>query len=107
MTRRSKRNRWSLRMLAAVSLLFFCAGKLKAQSIHVDATPSHAVNTIRPREALGAGIDRLPYGAADKLFADDNIRNSTPKRGIGTRRVLGVILRARDTSPAARRRVQR
>jgi hypothetical protein len=55
-------------------LLLFCAGGLKAQSIRVDATPSHAVNTIRPTEALGAGIDRLPYGAADKLFVDDTVK---------------------------------
>jgi hypothetical protein len=60
-------------MLPAM-LLLFCAGGLKAQSIRVDATPSHAVNTIRPTEALGAGIDRLPYGAADKLFVDDTVK---------------------------------
>jgi hypothetical protein len=39
-----------------------------AQSIVVDS--SQVSNTIRPSEALGAGIDRLPYGAADKLFVD-------------------------------------
>jgi hypothetical protein len=47
---------------------------LRAQNVHVDATPSHARNTIKPTEALGAGIDRLPYGAADKLFVDDTIK---------------------------------
>ena len=47
---------------------------LRAQSIHVDATPGHATNTIKPTEALGAGIDRLPYGAADKLFVEDTIK---------------------------------
>jgi F5/8 type C domain len=45
-----------------------------AQTIHVDATPSHSTNTIRPTEALGAGIDRLPYGAADKLYVPDTIK---------------------------------
>jgi hypothetical protein len=44
-----------------------------AQSIHVDATPSHSTNTIRPTEALGAGIDRLAYGAADKLYVEPTI----------------------------------
>ena len=39
-----------------------------AETIHVDADPAHSTNTIRPTEALGAGVDRLPYGAADKLF---------------------------------------
>src|SRR5260370_42215502 len=47
---------------------------VRSQNIRVDATPSHATNTIKPTEALGAGIDRLPYGAADKLFVDDTIK---------------------------------
>jgi len=46
----------------------------RSQTIHVDATPAHSTNTIRPTEALGAGIDRLPYGAADKLYVDDTIK---------------------------------
>jgi hypothetical protein len=47
---------------------------LRAQNIHVDITPSHSTNTIKPTEALGAGIDRLPYGAADKMFVEDTIK---------------------------------
>ena len=43
------------------------------QTIRVDAAPEHATNRIRPSEALGAGVDRLPYGAADKLFNPDTI----------------------------------
>jgi hypothetical protein len=74
MSRPSTRNGLSLCMLPATLLFFFGTGELRAQSIRVDATPSHAVNTIRPTEALGAGIDRLPYGAADKLFVDDTIK---------------------------------
>jgi hypothetical protein len=42
-----------------------------AQAIHVDT--SHPSNSIRPSEALGAGIDRLGYGAADKLYVPDTI----------------------------------
>ena len=49
------------------------AGSAQAQHIVVDATPSHVTNTIRPTEALGAGIDRIPYGAADKLFVDSTV----------------------------------
>ena len=45
-----------------------------AQTIRVDAALSHSTNTIRPTEALGAGIDRLPYGAADKLYVEDTIK---------------------------------
>jgi F5/8 type C domain-containing protein len=47
---------------------------LHGQTIRVDATPSHATNTIVPTKALGAGIDRLGYGAADKLFTDGTIQ---------------------------------
>jgi hypothetical protein len=45
-----------------------------AQTIRVDITPSHSTNTIRPDQALGAGIDRLPYGAADKLFNPETVK---------------------------------
>jgi hypothetical protein len=45
-----------------------------AQSIRVDATPNRVTNTIVPKKALGAGIDRLPFGAADKLFNDATIQ---------------------------------
>jgi len=45
-----------------------------AQTIHVDATAAHSTNTIRPTEALGAGIDRLAFGAADKLYVPDTIK---------------------------------
>jgi hypothetical protein len=53
--------------------IVFAAGA-RAPTIRVDVTPGHAANTIKPTEALGAGIDRLPYGAADKLFVDDTIK---------------------------------
>ncbi len=45
-----------------------------AQSIHVDATPSHSTNTIRPTEALGAGIDRLGYGCCRQTLRPDTIK---------------------------------
>jgi len=41
-----------------------------AQTIHVDATPDHAVNTFVPTKTLGAGIDRIKTVATDKLFTD-------------------------------------
>jgi hypothetical protein len=47
-----------------VSLSLTAAG----ESIQVDIAAEHVRNIIRPTEALGAGVDRLPYGAADKLF---------------------------------------
>jgi F5/8 type C domain len=44
-----------------------------AQTIRVDATAEHSTNSIVPTRALGAGIDRLPYGAADKLYVQPTI----------------------------------
>jgi hypothetical protein len=60
-------------VLFLLALLFTVPLITSAQSIHVDATPAHATNTIRPTEALGAGIDRLGYGTADKLYVPDTI----------------------------------
>lgn len=47
---------------------------MRAQTIQVDITPAHSTNIIKPPEALGAGIDRLPYGAADKLFNPEMLK---------------------------------
>jgi hypothetical protein len=47
---------------------------VRGQTIRVDATPGHATNTIVPTKALGAGIDRLPHGAADQLFTEATIQ---------------------------------
>ena len=59
--------------MLAGAMCFATSPAILAQNIYVDTTPSHVANTIKPTEALGAGIDRLPYGAADKLFVDDTI----------------------------------
>ncbi len=37
-------------------------------TIRVDVTPGHVANSFRPLTALGAGIDRLPTFATDKLY---------------------------------------
>lgn len=59
-----------------VALLLFLAlsSTATAQAIRVDITPSRATNTIRPADALGAGIDNLPYGVADKLFNPEMLK---------------------------------
>jgi hypothetical protein len=74
-------DRWSegrtallARMMAVVAWMCVMGTGIHGQRIRVDATPSHATNRIVPTKALGAGIDRLPYGAADKLFNDATIR---------------------------------
>ena len=54
--------------------LFVLVPSLRGQTIRVDATPSHATNSIVPAQALGAGIDRLPPGATDKTFIEPTIK---------------------------------
>jgi hypothetical protein len=64
---------WWAPTLATLSLTAFAAtaaGCLPppapTYTIHVDTT--RVANTFRPREALGAGIDRLPASTSDRLF---------------------------------------
>ena len=59
-------------LLAAFALVLIPPAS--GQTIRVDATPGHATNSIVPDRALGAGIDRLPYGAADKLYVEPTIQ---------------------------------
>jgi F5/8 type C domain len=58
-------------LLLLLCLLVASAIPALADTVQVDTR--HAVNTIRPTEALGAGVDRLPYGAADKLLVKSTI----------------------------------
>ena len=58
----------------ACALLGMAAAPCLAQTLRIDAAPEHLTNTLRPTKALGAGVDRLPYGAADKLFTPETIR---------------------------------
>jgi hypothetical protein len=46
----------------------------RAQTIRVDITPDHVKNTFRPTEALGAGVDRIPLAATDKIFTEPMIK---------------------------------
>ncbi|MGB8582512.1 MAG: discoidin domain-containing protein [Candidatus Sulfotelmatobacter sp.] len=46
----------------------------EAQTIRVDVTPEHAVNTFRPTEALGAGVDRISRSITDKVFTEPVIK---------------------------------
>lgn len=42
----------------------------QAQTIRVDITPEHSTHQFIPNQALGAGIDRMPAQAIDKLFTE-------------------------------------
>ena len=41
-----------------------------AQTIVVDAAPSHVANTFSPVRSLGAAVDRLKTGTPDHLLTD-------------------------------------
>ena len=46
----------------------------RAQTIRVDITPDHVRNTFRPTETFGAGVDRIPLAATDKIFTEPMIK---------------------------------
>jgi hypothetical protein len=45
-----------------------------AQTVQVDATPSHVVNRFSPLYALGSTVDRVPSNATDMFFRPDQIQ---------------------------------
>ncbi len=48
--------------------------EVSGQTIQVDATPSHAVNSFSPPYALGTTVDRVPSNATDVFFRPDQIK---------------------------------
>jgi hypothetical protein len=60
----------SLTLALACAALAIFLPPVSAQTIVVDSTPDHATNTFRPTEALGAGVDRIPRAATDKVFTE-------------------------------------
>ena len=69
----------SRRVVGLYSVIFFTclftwalAGA--AQTVSVDATPSHVVNTFSPFYALGSTVDRVPSNATDVFFRPDQIK---------------------------------
>src|SRR5882762_9034987 len=45
-----------------------------AQTVSVDAAPSHVVNAFSPLYALGSTVDRVPSNATDVFFRPDQIK---------------------------------
>lgn len=60
-------------LLLCSALLWMPAG-LKAQTIRVDATPSHVANSFSPPYALGSTVDRVPSNATDPFFKPEAIK---------------------------------
>ncbi len=54
--------------------LFASSASSHAQTVTVDATPSHVVNTFSPLYALGSTVDRVPSNATDVFFRSDQIQ---------------------------------
>src|SRR5947207_750241 len=57
----------------ASSLTFAACTIATAQTVQVDVTPSHVVNTFSPLYALGSTVDRVPSNASDMFFRPDQI----------------------------------
>jgi hypothetical protein len=70
--------RWRSRIIVFTILLppalVAALTKLQAQTVRVDATPSHVVNRFRPPYALGTTVDRVPSNATDTFFALDQLK---------------------------------
>ena len=45
-----------------------------AQTVRVDASPSHVANTFSPLQALGTTVDRIPSNTVDPFFRPDQIK---------------------------------
>jgi hypothetical protein len=58
--------------LTVISLA--CSLHANAQTVTVDATPSHVVNQFSPLRALGSTVDRVPSNATDVFFRPDQIK---------------------------------
>ena len=62
---------------ALVSLLLggpLQAVSLEAQTVRIDAAPSHLANTFSPLQALGSTVDRIPSNTTDTFFRPDQIQ---------------------------------
>ena len=68
-TEQRKPGRWVYALLRIVPRIGLAIGtQAFAQTITVDVSPGHAVNSFRPPLALGASVDRLPGDATNLLF---------------------------------------
>src|SRR5581483_1963018 len=64
---------WRVTTLAIICVLSLCAIS-GAQTVQVDITPSHVVNTFSPLRALGSTVDRVPSNATDTFFRPDQVQ---------------------------------
>jgi hypothetical protein len=57
-----------------VLILCALAALAPAQTIRVDATPSHVANAFSPMSALGMTVDRIPSNTTDIFFRPDQVK---------------------------------
>ena len=57
-----------------LSSVLFAGLQVFAQTVTVDANPSHVVNKFSPLYALGSTVDRVPSNATDAFFRPDQIQ---------------------------------
>jgi len=71
----TKSQSWTV-VFSSFLLLAFVAfpARLAAQTIRVDATPSHVANSFSPLYALGSTVDRVPSNATDPFFKPEAIQ---------------------------------
>jgi hypothetical protein len=55
-------------------LLLWATCSAAAQNLVVDATPSHMANSFSPIRSLGAGVDRIGVGLADKMLVNPMLK---------------------------------
>src|SRR6476661_6431884 len=68
---------WSTRFLPVALFLLIAISSWNeslAQTVQVDATPSHVVNKFSPLYALGTTVDRVPSNATDMFFRPDQLK---------------------------------
>ena len=59
-------------IVALAAMLLPCFAN--AQTVKVDATPSHATNSFSPLYALGSTVDRVPSNSTDVFFRPDQLK---------------------------------
>ena len=62
------------RFLVLICMLLWLAAQPAAQTVTVDAMPTHVVNKFSPLYALGSTVDRVPSNATDVFFRPDQIK---------------------------------
>jgi hypothetical protein len=70
----SRSNPTSVLVVMGLVLIWFLTLNAVAQTVLVDATPSHVANTFSPMQALGTTVDRIPSNTTDTFFRPDQIK---------------------------------